>query len=71
MTFGAGEQALSNWMSENTFVCWLEHPTPREIESRLIRELRQPLNLAQLPSFVLSALADQKSGESLRPALLR
>ena len=32
MTFGAGEQILSNWMSENAFVCWVEHPAPWEIE---------------------------------------
>jgi hypothetical protein len=25
MTFGAGEQILSNWMEENAFVVWLEH----------------------------------------------
>jgi GIY-YIG catalytic domain-containing protein len=46
MTLGAGEQTLSNWMSENAFVCGLEQPTPWEIESGLICELRQPLNLA-------------------------
>ena len=71
MTFGAGEQTLSNWMSENAFVCWLE-PYTVEIESRLIRELRPPLNLAQLTSFVLSAsLADQKRGESPRSVIGR
>jgi hypothetical protein len=36
MTFGAGEQTLSNWMSENAFVCWVEHPAPWQIESALI-----------------------------------
>jgi len=46
MTFGAGEQVLSEWMDQNAFVCWLEHPAPWEIESRLIRELHPPLNLA-------------------------
>ena len=36
MTFGGGEQTLSNWMSENAFVCWVEHPAPWQIESALI-----------------------------------
>lgn len=47
MTFGAGEQTLSNWMSENAFVCWVEHPALWEIESQLIAELCPPLNLAE------------------------
>jgi hypothetical protein len=47
MTFGAGEQTLSNWMSENAFVCWHEHSAPWEIEVSLIRELHPPLNLAE------------------------
>jgi hypothetical protein len=47
MTFGAGERILSEWMNENAFVCWLEHPAPWEIESQLIDELRPPLNLAE------------------------
>jgi hypothetical protein len=47
MTFGAGEQTLSDWMAENAFVTWFEHPAPWEIEGELIRELRPPLNLAE------------------------
>ena len=47
MTFGAGERILSDWMSENAFVSWLEHPAPWEIEGEVIRELRPPLNLAE------------------------
>jgi hypothetical protein len=43
MTFGAGERILSDWMDRNALVCWLEHPTPWEIEPILIRELRPPL----------------------------
>ena len=46
MNFGAGEKALSDWMGENAFVCWLEHPTPWDVESLLINELLPPLNLA-------------------------
>lgn len=46
MTFGAGEQKLSDWMEANAFVTWVEHPVPWEIEAMLIRELRPSLNLA-------------------------
>ena len=46
MTFGAGEKVLSQWMGENAFVCWVEHPMPWDIEPTLIRELLPPLNLA-------------------------
>jgi hypothetical protein len=48
MTFGAREHKLSDWMGENAFVAWIEHPAPWEIEPALIRELRPPLNLADV-----------------------
>jgi hypothetical protein len=47
MTFGAGERILSEWMNENAFVCWREHPAPWEIECELIEEPRPPLNLKE------------------------
>jgi len=71
MTFGAGERILSDWMNENAFVCWLEHPAPWEIEHQLILELRPPLNLAEnrcrirstqsYPSFAWQAKARARS----------
>ena len=42
VTFGAGEHKLSDWMGENAFVAWMEHPAPWEIEPALIRELVLP-----------------------------
>ena len=46
MTFThLGEQWLDNWMEENTFVCWLKHPAPWELEEELIGTLSLPLNI--------------------------
>lgn len=46
-TFSSGEDALSSWMQRNAFVCWLEHPTPWDIEEQLIARYDIPLNLDQ------------------------
>jgi hypothetical protein len=46
MTFTrTGELALSEWMGENAFVAWIEHPQPWLLEDALIGELDVPLNL--------------------------
>jgi len=46
MTFThLGECWLDEWMEENAFVCWVEHPTPWEVEGQIISELSLPLNL--------------------------
>jgi hypothetical protein len=45
MTFGLGEQALSQWMAANALVSWIVDPTPWLVESRLIADLDVPLNL--------------------------
>lgn len=47
MTFGDGEQVLSEWMEQHARVCWLVDPEPWIAESRLIAELVLPLNLDQ------------------------
>ncbi len=41
----AGEQWLDNWMEENAFVCWIEHPAPWELELELLKSLALPLNI--------------------------
>lgn len=46
-TFSDGEGLLSEWMSQNAFVCWLEHPQPWQIEASLIAQYDLPLNLDQ------------------------
>jgi hypothetical protein len=45
MTFGIGEQTLSEWMAANARVCWLVDPTPWLLEERFIANLDVPLNL--------------------------
>lgn len=47
MTFGPGEDRLSEWMGRNALVAWVPHPEPWLLEEELIAELSLPLNLAQ------------------------
>ncbi|WP_033316847.1 GIY-YIG nuclease family protein [Pontibacter roseus] len=47
LTFGRGEEALSDWMNQNAFITWSEYPTPWEPEEELIKSLYLPLNLDQ------------------------
>ena len=41
----SGEQWLDDWMTENAFVCWLEHQAPGEFEDELLGSLSLPLNI--------------------------
>ena len=41
----SGEQWLDDWMTENAFVCWLEHQAPWEFEDKLLSSLSLPLNI--------------------------
>jgi hypothetical protein len=46
MTFThLGEQWLDDWLEENAFVCWVEHPKPWELEQELLTSLSLPLNI--------------------------
>ncbi len=46
MTFThLGEQWLDDWMEENAFVVWVEHPAPWELEEELLSTLSLPLNI--------------------------
>jgi hypothetical protein len=47
MTFGAGEQALSNWLERNARIAWLVCDEPWRIEKHMIRSASLPLNLNQ------------------------
>ena len=40
-----GEQWLDNWMENNAFVCWQEHPAPWEVEEELLGTLSLPLHI--------------------------
>ena len=41
----SGEQWLDDWMTENAFVCWLEHQAPWEFEDELLSSPSLPLNI--------------------------
>lgn len=46
MTFTSlGESWLDSWMERNAFVCWVLHPSPWEIEGKIIKNLSLPLNI--------------------------
>ena len=46
MTFThPGEAWLNDWLEENAFVTWLEHPEPWILEDELIDTLSLPLNI--------------------------
>lgn len=45
MTFAAGEDRLSAWMSEHAYVTWMPYNSPWLLEDRLIEEVSLPLNL--------------------------
>lgn len=43
--FGFTEATLGDWIAEHGWISWVSHPTPWQVESRLVRALRTPLNL--------------------------
>lgn len=43
--YGDTEELLSDWMSDNAFVVWVEHSKPWVVEPRLIASLDLPLNM--------------------------
>ena len=45
ITFSQGEEVLSKWMSENSYVSWIVREEPWHIEDQAIRQLSLPLNL--------------------------
>jgi hypothetical protein len=46
MTFATyGEDALSEWMSQNAFVTWVTHDEPWVLEDELINSVSLPLNI--------------------------
>ncbi len=40
-----GEQWLDSWMEKNAFVCWVEHPSPWDLEQKLLETLSLSLNI--------------------------
>jgi hypothetical protein len=46
LTFGAGENLLSEWMAANAWVTWIVNSQPWILEHELIHVISLPLNLA-------------------------
>lgn len=69
MTFThTGEQCLDNWMAENAFVSWVEHPTPWEVESEVLRRLSLPLNIQHNSHHPFSAELKKRRSYARRVA---
>jgi hypothetical protein len=47
LTFGAGEQALDDWLGRNARIAWMVCNEPWETEEYLIRTVSLPMNLDQ------------------------
>ena len=47
LTFSEGEDVLSEWMRCHATVCWVTTQEPWLLETRLINDLKLPLNLDQ------------------------
>jgi hypothetical protein len=47
MTFGAGEEALNDWLGRNARIAWMVCNEPWKAEEYLIRTVSLPLNLDQ------------------------
>jgi hypothetical protein len=60
LTFSDGEQALSQWMEANAFVCWMVTPQPWLFEEQLIRSVSLPLNLDQNQHSFCSELSARR-----------
>lgn len=45
LTFGDGERKLSEWMTANAYVYWIERDRPKDVEGAVIRALSLPLNI--------------------------
>lgn len=63
------EARLTEWMGANLRISWSEHPTPRDVESDIIRLLRPPLNVdhAEGPTVQVIKAARRRYRDSAGP----
>jgi GIY-YIG catalytic domain len=64
----AGEGYLNQWMEENAFVVWGEHPEPWTIEHDLLHEISCPLNIKDNEQHPFVATLKAMRAEALRRA---
>jgi len=64
----AGEKWLDSWMDQHAFVCWMQHPSPWDVEKELISDISLPLNIHgnELHPFITKLKALRK--EAIRQA---
>ncbi len=69
MTFThLGEQWLDDWMQDNAFVCWVEHPEPWKLEEELIGTLSLPLNIKGNKDHVFADNLSQLRRDAIKQA---
>jgi hypothetical protein len=69
MTFThLGEQWLDDWMEENVFVTWVEHPKPWELEEELLGTLSLPLNIKDNKDHIFADSLSQLRKDAIRRA---
>ncbi len=69
MTFThLGEQWLDEWMQNNAFVCWVEHPEPWKLEEELIGTLSVPLNIKGNKDHVFADSLSQLRKDAIKQA---
>ena len=69
MTFGDGEQVLSQWMQDNAFVAWVSQPEPWGLEEKLIGKVSLPLNLDMNRSHPFHPVLSAVRREARRAAM--
>lgn len=69
MTFThLGEQWLDEWMQDNAFVCWVEHPAPWELEEELLETLSLPLNIKGNKDHIFADCLSQLRKDAIKKA---
>ena len=64
----SGEQWLDDWMTENAFVCWLEHQAPWEFEDELLGSLSLPLNIKGNRDHLFARALTEARSQAIRNA---
>ena len=64
----AGESHLNQWMEENAFVVWGEHPEPWTVEHDLLHEISCPLNIKDNEQHRFVTIVKAMRADALRRA---
>ena len=64
----AGESHLNQWMEENAFVVWGEHPEPWTVEHDLLHEISCPLDIKDNEQHRFVTIVKAMRADALRRA---